>query len=159
MQQSGKDGIRAIEIAKELKIDRTTVHRHLTSLDLRGKVESKNGRWYATTEEQTNKLSEKEIVIELPMPKREYRQKALLEMQAKEAERVRWPLLAQDIRILLEKSKETRTIKIRGKNVDDLDLEKLSKLIQQANENSLKASLKGLFKSLKRSHGSNSSTA
>jgi hypothetical protein len=42
--------------------------------------------------------------------------------------------LAEDMRITLEKLKETRTIKVRGKNVDSVDLEKLGKLIQEAEE-------------------------
>jgi hypothetical protein len=60
------------------------------------------------------------------------------------------------MRIVLEKLRETRTIKIKGKNVDDLDLEKLGNLIQQANEKSSKVNLRSLFKSLKRSHANNS---
>jgi DNA-binding transcriptional MocR family regulator len=120
VQQSGS-GIRAIEIADQLGIDRTTVHRHLTSLDLRGKVESRGGKWFAKTAEQTIKPLEKEIVI-----------------------------TAKIYRITLEKIRETRTIKIKGKNVDDLDLEKLGNLIQQASEKSISANFRGLFKSLKR---------
>ena len=54
-------------------------------------------------------------------------------------------------RISLEKFRETRTIRIKGKNVDDLDLEKVGSLVKQANEKSSKANLKNLFKSLKRS--------
>jgi hypothetical protein len=59
-------------------------------------------------------------------------------------------------RILLEKFRETRTIRIKGKNVDDLDLEKLGNLIQQANEKSSKVNLRGLFKSLRKSRPDNS---
>ncbi len=88
------------------------------------RVESKNGIWFSKTVEQTVKPLEKEIVIELQMPKSEYRRIAFLEAQAKEFERLNWPLVAGDIRILLEKFRETRTIKIKGKNVDDLDLKK-----------------------------------
>jgi len=51
----------------------------------------------------------------------------------------------------LEKFRETRTIRIKGKNIDDLDLETLGNLIQQANEKSSKVNLRGLFKSLKKS--------
>jgi hypothetical protein len=148
--QSSAKGIRAVEIARKLRIHKTTVHRYLTSLELMGKVEDERGIWRAKTGEQTIKPLEKEIVIELPMPKSEWRRIAFLEAQAKEFERLKIPL-AEDIRILLEKFKETRTIRIKGKNIDDLDLQKLGNLIQQANNKSSKISLRGLFKSVKRS--------
>jgi hypothetical protein len=45
--------------------------------------------------------------------------------------------------------RETRTIKIKGKNVDDLDFEKLGNLIQQASTKSSRVDLKDLVKSLK----------
>jgi hypothetical protein len=50
---------------------------------------------------------------------------------------------------LLDKFNETRTIRIRGKNVDDLDLEKVAKLIEQASERSSSFNLKGILKKLK----------
>jgi hypothetical protein len=50
---------------------------------------------------------------------------------------------------IIEKFNETRTIRIRGKNVDDLDLEKFGNLIEQANSKSSKFSLKGIIKGLK----------
>ncbi len=59
-------------------------------------------------------------------------------------------------RITLDKINETRTIRIKGKNVDDLDLEKLGNLIQQATQKSSKINLKGLFKGLKKSRPDNS---
>ncbi|MDH5787832.1 MAG: helix-turn-helix domain-containing protein [Candidatus Bathyarchaeota archaeon] len=142
--QSSAKGIRAVEIARKLDIHKTTVHRYLTSLELMGKVEDDRGIWHAKTGEQTIKPLEKEIVIELPMPKSEWRRIAFLEAQAKESERLGLSLLAEDMRITLEKLKETRTIRIKGKNVDDLDLEKLGNLIQQANKKSLKVNLRGL---------------
>ena len=148
--QSSAKGIRAVEISKKLGKHRTTVHSYLNTLEYMGKVYSEHGIWHAKTEEQTIKHLEKEIIIELPIPKNEWRQIAFLEAQAKEFERLKFPILAEDIRIVLEKLKETRTIRIKGKNVDDLDLEKLGNLIQQANEKSFKVSLRGLFKSLKR---------
>jgi DNA-binding transcriptional regulator YhcF (GntR family) len=149
VQQSGS-GIRAIEIADQLGIDRTTVHRHLTSLDLRGKVESRGGKWFAKTAEQTIKPLEKEIVIELPMPRDQLQRMTLLEILAQDCERENLHETAKIYRITLEKIRETRTIKIKGKNVDDLDLEKLGNLIQQASEKSISANFRGLFKSLKR---------
>ena len=54
-------------------------------------------------------------------------------------------------RISLNKLRETRTIRIKGKNVDDIDLQKIGNLIQQANEKSPIAYLKGLFKGSKKS--------
>jgi biotin operon repressor len=154
--QSGAKGIRAVEIADKLGIDKTTVYPHINSLKLWGLVESDQGIWRAKTEDKTTKPLEKEIVIELPMPKGEWRRMAFLEAQAKESERLGFSLLAEDMRILLEKFRETRTIRIKGKNVDNLDLEKIGNLIQQANEKSSKVNLKGLLKSLKRSHANNS---
>jgi hypothetical protein len=50
---------------------------------------------------------------------------------------------------IIEKFNETRTIRITGKNVDDIDLSKLGNLIQQANEKSSKFSLNGIIKGLK----------
>ena len=153
--QSSVKGISAVEIAGKLGIHRTTVHGYLNSLELMGKVENTHGTWHAKTGEQTIKPLEKEIVIELPIPKKEWQRIAFLEAQAKQFEKWGWSL-AEDIRILLEKFKETRTIRIKGKNVDDLDLEKLGNLIQQANEKSFKVNLRGLFKSLKKSRPDNS---
>jgi hypothetical protein len=92
---------------------------------------------------------EKEIEIELPLPKNQWRQTALLEAQAKHFERMELEHTAEDIRIVLQKLKETRTIKIKGKNVDDLDLKKIGELVQQANDKSSRVNLRGLFKSIK----------
>ncbi len=50
---------------------------------------------------------------------------------------------------IIEKFNETRTIKITGKNVEDLDLEKVANLILQANEKSSKFNLKKKLKKLK----------
>jgi DNA-binding transcriptional ArsR family regulator len=150
VQQSGTEGIRAIEIAEKLGIDRTTVHRHLTRLDLRAKVESRNGRWFLKTIEQAIKLLEKELVIELPMPKSEWRRMAILEAQAKRFERLRLPEIAEAIWIPRDKLRETRTIRIKSKNVDNLDLEKIGNLIQQANEKSSRINLRGLIKNLRK---------
>jgi len=153
--QSSTKGMRAIEIARKLGVHRATAHRYLVSLELMGKVEDDRGIWRAKTGEQTIKPLEKEIVIELPLPEKEWQRMTMLESMAElfyDPEQKR----ANTFEIALEKFKETRTIRIKGKNVDDLDLEKIGKLIQQANEKSLKVSLKGLLKSLKRSHTNNS---
>jgi hypothetical protein len=149
----GAEGIHPQEIADELGIDKTTVYGHLSTLRHMRRAESEQGTWRAKTGEQTNKNLEKEIVIELPMPKGEWRRIAFMEAQAKEFERDGWTELAGDIRILLENFRETRTIRIKGKNVDDLDLEKAASFIQQANERSSKVSLRGLFKSLRKTKG------
>jgi predicted transcriptional regulator len=154
-QSSTKGGISAAEIAKKLNKHRATVHRYLTSLELMGKVESQHGTWLAKTGEQTIKPLEKEIVIELPIPKNEWQRMVLLEHYAKlfgkhtdDSDNV--------FKISLEKLKETRTIRIKGKNVDDLDLEKIVNLIKQANEKSFTVNLKGLLKGFKkRSSSSN----
>jgi hypothetical protein len=72
---------------------------------------------------------------------------ALLEILAEYSEEKGLPKTANIHRIFLETLRET--IKITGKNVDDLDLEKLGTLIQQTNKKSSKVDLKGLFKTLK----------
>jgi len=146
--------MRAVEIARKLDVHRTTAHRYLASLELMGKAEDDRGIWHAKTGEQKIIPLEKEIVIELPIPKDEWRRIAFLEAQVKESERLGLSLLAEDMRIVLEKLKETRTIRIKGKNVDDLELEKLGNLIRQANEKSSKFNLRGLFKNVKRSRPS-----
>ena len=153
--QSGAKGMRAVEIADKLGFDKSTVYPHLNSLKLRGLVESDQGVWRAKTGEQTIKPLEKEIVIELPLPKDQWLPTAALEAMAKEAERAGLLLTAEDIKIVLERLRETRTIKIKGKNVDDLDLEKLGNLIQQANEKASGVNLKGFLRKFKRSHASN----
>lgn len=155
VRQSREKGIRAVKIAEKLSLDRTTVHPHLHSLMLRGLVKSDQGIWRAKTGEQTIKPLEKEIVIELPIPKDQWGQITLLEVLAKECERENLVETAKTCRILLETLRETRTVKIKGKNVDNLDLEKLGNLIQQANEKSSKISLKRLLKSLRKSHANN----
>jgi hypothetical protein len=149
--QSSTKGIRAVEIARTLNIHKTMVYRELSSLSLMGKVESDQGIWRAKTGEQINEPLEKEIVIELPMPKSEWQRMALLEHFAQDWEKLFPESPENAYRISLNKLRETRTIKIRGKNVDDIDLEKIANLIQQANENSSLAYLRGLFKGFKRS--------
>jgi len=145
--QNMPEGISADEIASKLNIHRTTVYDRLKSLELKGKVESKHGKWYAKIGEQMIKPSEREIEIELPIPKNQLESIMLLELLAKRCEKE--PETANIFRIILETLRKTRTIKIKGKNIDDLDLEKLGNLIQQANKKSSKVNLKGLFKSLK----------
>jgi DNA-binding Lrp family transcriptional regulator len=144
----------AIEISKQLGMHKTTVHNYLNTLEYMGMVENEHGIWHVKKGEQTIKPLEKEIVIELPLPKNEWQRMVLLEDYAKlfgstESDNI--------FKTALEKLKETRTIRITGKNVDNLDLQKIANLIQQANEKSLKVNLKGLLKKLKRSRTNNSS--
>jgi hypothetical protein len=152
-QSSVKGGISATELAKKLSKHRTTIHSYLNSLELAGRVESQHGTWLAKTGEQTPKFLEKEIIIELPIPKNEWQRLVLLEDAAKN-------FGGKDpnniFKISLDRLKETRTIRIRGKNVDHLDLEKVASLIRQANESSFRASLRGVFKSLRGSNSRNS---
>jgi hypothetical protein len=159
LQSSAKGGISAVEVAKKLGKHRTTVHGYLTTLEYTGRVESQHGIWYATTGEQTIRPLEKEIVIELPMPKSEWQRMALLEHFAQDWEKMFPNSPENAYRISLNKLRETRTIRIKGKNVDDLDLQKIGNLIQQANEKSSIAYLRGIFKGLKRSHPNNTSSS
>jgi len=146
--QSSAKGIRAVEIANKLGIHRTMVHRRLNSLYYMGKVESQQGIWRAKTGEQTIKPLEKEIVIELPIPENQWQRIAALKVLAGDGE-ANPPETSNVFQASLETLRETRTIRVKGKNVDDLDLEKLGKLIQQAYEKSSKINLKGLLKKVR----------
>jgi hypothetical protein len=148
VQQSGKKGIRAIEIADKLGIDRTTVYSHLRTLDAKELAKSDQGIWHAKAGEQTAKPLEKEIIIKLPLRRDEWQRMTLLESYIHEFGN---PEKKDIFTIALEKLNETRTIKVTGKNVDDLDLEKVANLIKQALKQSSRFSLKGLFRGLKKS--------
>jgi AcrR family transcriptional regulator len=150
VQQSGVKGLRTTEIAKKLGMHRSTAYKHLNSLELMGKIENKHGIWYSKAEEQTIKPLEKEIVIELPMPKDKWYDIALLEAYTAHLEDVGFQEVANITRTFLEKFNETRIVKIKGKNVDDLDLEKIANMIQQANEKSSSVKWKRLSKILKK---------
>jgi len=150
--QSSTKGISAIDIAKQLHLHKTTIHKYLKTLEYMGKVENEQGIYRVRKGEHTAQPLEKEIVIELPMPEKQWQRMALLEAMDKDWKGT-FPETTSLYRICLEKLRETRTIKIRGKNVDDLDLERLGNLVQQANEKSSLFNFKGLFKSLKRSRG------
>ena len=157
VQQNSADGIQADEIARKLGRHRTTIYRYLSHLSTQGKVESRNGLWYAKTEQTTikeqptDKPLEKEIVIELPLPKNKWQYVAILEAHSRYLERLGLPSTADIERTFVEKFNETRTIRIRGKNVDDIDLEKIGNLIQQASQKSSLFGFKGLFKGLRKS--------
>jgi DNA-binding MarR family transcriptional regulator len=148
-QSSAKGGINATTIGEKLGMHRTTVHKHLNSLELMGKVESAHGLWVTKTGEQTIKPLEKEIVIELPMPKNKWFDVARLQVHADYMQEMGLSGVADMEKTIIEKFNETRRIKITGKNVSDLDIEKVSNLILKANEKSSKVSFKGILKSLK----------
>jgi predicted DNA-binding transcriptional regulator len=148
-QNSATGGIRAVEIAEKFKVAKSTVHDRLNSLYHRGKVYSDQGLWKATTEETTIKTLEKEIVIELPLPEKKFPDIARLAVFIDYTKDMGATGVAKMAETIMEKYNETRTIKIKGKNVDDLDLEKIAVMIQQANEKSSKVNVKRLLKKFK----------
>lgn len=145
-QNSAKGGINVAEIARKIGVHRTTAYGYLNSLELMGKVENEHGTWRAKTGEQTIKPLEKEIVIELPTPKDQWPNIALMEILAKDCEKANLPKTAEAYRTVLENHAKTRTIRITGKNIDDLNLQNLANLILQANEKSSKVDFRSLFK-------------
>jgi len=147
--QNSVKGVSAVDIANQLNVHRTTVHNYLNSLELMGKVHNEHGLWYPKTVKQGIKPSDKEIVIELPLPKEQWAEISLLETYADLLEKEKRPMSAGILKTLLEKLRETRTIKIKGKNVDNLDVENLQSLIVEAYEESSKVKSKGLRKYLK----------
>jgi len=151
-----KGGVSAKDIGKKLGMHRTTVHRHLASLQLMGKVESQYGLWTVKKGEQTVAPLEKEIVIELPTPEKEWQRIAMIKMLAAEANEDNLPKVSNIYATLLESYMETRTIRIKGKNVDDVELGKIGDLILQANKNSSKVNLRKFIKNLKRQPSENS---
>jgi DNA-binding MarR family transcriptional regulator len=148
-QSSVKGGINAITIGEKLGMHRTTVHNHLNSLELMGKVESQHGLWVAKTGEQTIKPIEKEIIIELPMPKDKWADIARLQVHADYLESLGWNETAQIEKTLIEQFNQTRRIRIIGRNVEDIDMEKVGNLILQASEKSSKVSFKRFLKNFK----------
>ena len=156
VRQNGSKGISAADLARKMGKDRSTIYDYLNSLEVRGRVLSTHGLWYAKTEsptkqETTNQLSEKEIEIVLPMPKNKWFDAARLKAHADYLEDLGMKKTAKIEKTILEKLDETRTIRIRGKNVDDIDLEKIGNLIQKATERSSTFSFGGIFKRLRKS--------
>ena len=149
VQQNRAKGISAIDLAKKLGKHRTTIHNYLSSLELMGKVESQRGLWYPKTDEQTIKPLEKEIVIELPMPKNKWHDIARLQVHADYLEGLGMSKTANVEKTIIEKFNETRRIRITGKNVEDINMEKIGNLILLANEKSSSVSLKRFLKGLK----------
>jgi AcrR family transcriptional regulator len=148
-QSSAKGGIRAVDIAEKLGIHKTTVYDYLNSLQFAGKVYSDQGLWKAKTGETTIKPLEKEIEIMLPLPEKTFEGMMGLKVFYKSLKDRGLSMTAEMIDTIIETFNETRTIKIKGKNVDDLDLEKVANLILQSNEKSSKFNLKKKLKKLK----------
>ena len=88
-------------------------------------------------------------MIELPLPEKDWKCIARLQLLADTLEEANYPKSEKMFTTLIETYNKTRTITIRGKNVDDLDLEKIAVLTQQANENSSKVNLKSVLKKFK----------
>ena len=63
LQQNSK-GLRAVDIAKELKLSRSTIHRNLSTLQLRGKVEERNSIWYAIQNSQNQNLNPIKTILD-----------------------------------------------------------------------------------------------
>ena len=76
---------------------------------------------------------------------------AKLEIYSNYLEEMGFSKSAKIPKTIIEKFNETRTIRINGKNVDDLELKKLGNLIQQATKKSSKFSFGRLFKGSKKS--------
>jgi DeoR/GlpR family transcriptional regulator of sugar metabolism len=148
--QSSTKGIRAIEISKKLQIHKTMVYRDLNTLNLMGQVESDQGIWHAKTGEQIIKPLEKEIEIKLPIPKNQLQYMAKLAAYNVHLERIGLSGIVEMNKAILEKFDEARTIRIKGKNVNDLELQKIDNLIREATARSSRFNLRGLFKNLKK---------
>lgn len=146
---SAKGGIKATEISKKLGIHKTTVHKILFSFKLRGQIESDEGLWKSKNGQQTIIPIEKEIIIELPTPQDKLEAMLITELLINEAKKHGFPRVENTYRTIYKNLKETRIIRITGKNVNDLELQKIAELIQQANKKSSKINLKKLFKNLK----------
>lgn len=154
--QSGAKGISVNDIATKLGKFRTSVYDYLYKLEREGRVVNRHSIWYANTEEPEIKPLVKEVAIKLPLSKRDWQREVLLEHSANVFGRANQS--DNIFRISLDKLEETRTIRIIGKNVDDLTMQKIENLIKQANEKSFTVNLKGLFKGFKKSSSNNNKT-
>lgn len=94
--------------------------------------------------------AENEEEIILPIPKNQWQKMARLEVQANYMEGIGFSDVAKMHKTILEKVNETRIIRIKGKNVDNLNLEKIGNMIKEANKKSSKINLRGLFKNIKK---------
>jgi hypothetical protein len=145
LQNTAKGGITANDIAKKMDMHKTVIHHLLNTLKAMKKVQDQHGNWFIRPKERTAETQEKEIVIELPIPKNEWQRIALLEDMAR--------LFGgndptNSFKTALQALKETRTIRVKGKNVDDLDLERVGNLVGEANR-SFSFNLKSLVKKLR----------
>jgi hypothetical protein len=154
LQNTAKGGITAKDIAKEMDTHKTVVHHLLNTLKAMKKVQDQHGMWRIGPRGQTTEPQEKEIVIELPIPRKEWQRIVALEGAAKLFDKndPNGPFKTS-LRVL----KETRTIRITGKNVDDLDLEKAASLIKEAYQSS-SFSIRNLFRKLTRQASRSSET-
>ena len=109
-------GKNANNFAENYRHLRNRLAKKFNRPELMGKVESKHGIWYSTTEEQTIKPLEREIVIELPLPTNKWADIARLQVHADFAESLGLPEVAKMEKTCIEKFNETRTIRIKGKN-------------------------------------------
>jgi biotin operon repressor len=158
VKQSSAKGISAQDLAKKLGKHRTTIHSYLTSLELRGQVESKHGLWYPReiVEKITNSKknsTEKEIIIRLPLPKSDVNRMILLDNADQHFSSRRDNIYRKSI----DRLEETRTIRIIGKNVDDLELQKIAEVVKEATESSYKNWFRNPFKKSKKSQSKNQS--
>jgi biotin operon repressor len=147
VKQSSAKGISAQELAKKLGKHRTTIHSYLTSLELRGQVESKHGLWFPKDKVEAPKIpieksNEKEIIIRLPLPKSDVNRMILLDDFAQKLSSHKDNIYSKSIKRL----EETRTIRIIGKNVDDLELQKIAEVVREATESSYRKWFKNPFK-------------
>jgi DNA-binding Lrp family transcriptional regulator len=147
-QSSPKGGIKVTEISEKLGWHRTTVYDYVNALYNRGVIESDQGRWRVNTKGREVKPLEKEIIIKLPLPRSEWQRVVLLKDASTKFSAGREDNIFKKSLDALE---ETRTIRIIGKNVDDLDLQKVSELVKEASESSYKVKLKNIFKKSKKS--------
>jgi hypothetical protein len=63
LQQNSR-GLKAIDLAKELKLNKSTIHRNLSTLQLRGRVEERNGIWYAIQNSQNQNLNPIKTILD-----------------------------------------------------------------------------------------------
>jgi DNA-binding Lrp family transcriptional regulator len=142
-RSSPKGGIRVIEIAEKLGWHKTTVYDYVNALYNRGLIEGDQGRWKVSKAGQNVQPLDKEIVIKLPLPRNEWQRLVLLkDASTKFSARREDNIFKQSLDAL----EETRTIRITGKNVDDLNLQRISELVKEATESSYKVKLKNIFK-------------
>ncbi|MCD6241839.1 HTH domain-containing protein [Candidatus Bathyarchaeota archaeon] len=139
LQQSSSKGIRAVEVASKLGVHRTTAHSYLNTLELMGKVYSEHGLWYAK-DRKDESIGEKEIelTIKLPPLDEEERQREA------ELRYIAEKYGLESLKLRLKFLEELRTIKIKGKNIEDIK-EQLPKLIIETLEKTRKES-KSLWK-------------